>query len=283
MLRCDRARTRNEALVDAEIVPLNRSHATFMRYSSAMQALVSGPMSPIGKRVGRTVLLIAIVVLHLLLVLRLASRSPPESAARPAVLNVFTVPLSSGRGASSPPTKQTAANPAHHNPVVIVHRQSRTANDSPSSADAEAAPQANVAAGGCALARDVGDAIQQDVAAMAELDALPPTIRTSADAVMLWNGEWLDQGAMPRTGNPGSLRRVVEQVVVDAPVECRDAEAIGPVFIPIPERDHTVMIVIGSGIWRWVQLLAPATACAATDQATCPPLELPTANEQSVQ
>lgn len=249
-----------------------------------MQSLDSGPMSSIGKRVGRAVLLIAIVALHLLFVLRLASRFPLESAARPAVLNVFTVPLASGRGASPPPIKQTVANPAHHNPVVIVHRQPRTATDSPSSVDAEAAAsQASVAASGCALARDAGDAIQQSVAAMAELDALPPTIRTSADAVMLWNGEWLDQGAMPQMGDSGSLRRVVEQVVADAPVECRDAEAIGPVFIPIPERDHTVMIVIGSGTWRWASLLAPATACAATDQATCPPLESPTANEQSVQ
>ena len=227
-----------------------------------MQLLNSGPMSSTGNRVGRAVLLIAIVALHLLLVFHLASHSPPEPNARPAVLNVFTVPLSSGRGASSPPIKQTVASPAHRFPVVIVHPRSPTATDSPPSEEADVMPQSGVAAGGCALARDAGDAIQRDAAAMAELDALPPAIRTSADAVMLWNGEWLDQGAMPGGRDAGALRRVVEQVVADAPVDCREVEAIGPVFIPIPERDHTVMIVIGSGTWRWAQLLASPAASA---------------------
>ncbi len=228
-------------------------------------------------------LLIVIVALHLLLVLWLAGRPRTEAQTRPAVLNVFTVSSANAHDTSAPQASHKAATPHHSIPVAIAHRQSPPATNLPSSTASDMVPKAGVAPGGCTLARDAGAAIQQDAAAMAELDALPPTIRTSADAVMLWNGEWLDQGAMPKTGHAGSLRRVVEQVVADAPVECRDAEAIGPVFIPIAERDHTVMIVIGSGIWRWANLLAPAAACTPINQATCPPLEARTADEQSVQ
>ena len=180
-------RTRNEALVGAAVIPSNRSCEMFVRHSPVMQLLESGPMSSIKIRVGRAVLLIAIVVLHLLLVLRFASR-PTEPTVRPSVLNVFTIPSASGHGTSAPPAKQKQAERPRHVPVVIVHRRSPIVTESPPSANAEAAPHAGVAAGGCALARDAGEAIEHDAAAMAELDALPPTIRTSADAVILWNG-----------------------------------------------------------------------------------------------
>lgn len=95
---------------------------------------------------------------------------------------------------------------------------------------------------------------------MAEIDALPPDVRTSADAILLWNGQWLDPGATSADPNKGSLRRVVEGIVAGMPGECRGVPERGPQFIPVPKGDRTVMIVIGSGAWHWDDMIPPSEA-----------------------
>lgn len=206
----------------------------------------------------RAALLFAIVALHLLLILWLTSSPPLKQVAPPPVMSMFTVSLSSGHGALARPLRKTMAlPPATRLPVLIIPAKLPIVDTSPSPT-ASASLGADTAAAGCALARDAGKAIGQERAAIAELDALPPDIRTSTDAVMLWNGSWLDLGAMPAGIERGALRRVVEGVAANAPPECRNAEAIGPQFIPIPERNRTVMIVVGSGTWHWADLIAPA-------------------------
>lgn len=217
----------------------------------------------------RAILLLAIVAVHLLVILWLASGDRPPRVVPPAGLSVFTVALSSGQGASAQRTQKKAMPPpAIPVPVVIVPGKLR--RDAAPSFEAVSAPlEADASAGGCALAREVGQAIGQNPAAMAELDALPPNIRTSADAVMLWNGQWLDPGIMPAGIDTGSLRGVVEQVVAHASPECREAKASGPQFLPVPEGDRTVMIVVGSGTWRWADLIAPPADCPPTATGTC--------------
>ena len=86
---------------------------------------------------------------------------------------------------------------------------------------------------------------------------------------LCWNGQWLDLGGTAAGIGWGSLRRVVEQVVDAAPAECRNAEALGPWFIPIPEGDRTVTIVIGSGIWHWADLIASSADCPVAASAAC--------------
>ena len=216
----------------------------------------------------RLVLLIAIVTLHLLVIRWLAS-SPPEWIAHPATEDVFTVSLVNGSDtpAEIMPTKAESriATPF---PIPTVLATMPAADASPLSGAGSASPGGETG-DGCTLARDAGEAIGQDPFAMAELEALPPSVRTSADAVMLWNGQWLDLGVMAAGIGRGSLRRVVEQVVENAPAECRNAEAIGPQFIPVLEGERTVTIVIGSGVWHWADLVASSADCLVADAAAC--------------
>ena len=230
----------------------------------------TGSTSSAGDLARRGALLLAVVALHLLLILWLAS-SPPSKRVTPSpAMSVFTVPLSIAHGAAVQPLrKKMAPPPTPRVAVLIVPAKLPIADASLSPTAVIASPGAETATAGCALARDAGQAIGQDPAAMAELDALPPGIRTSTDAVMLWNGQWLDLGSMPAGIDTGALRRVVEQVAADAPAECRDAEATGPQFIPIPERDRTVMIVVGSGAWHWADLIAPPADCAPGGAEPC--------------
>ncbi len=114
---------------------------------------------------------------------------------------------------------------------------------------------------GCAVASAVSAALLADKDAMAELAALPAEVRSDADAVMLWNGAWLDvapeaQMQMAQTPIP-ALKRVVTDTVLALPAECQEVQTAGPQLIPIPEPGRTTMVVIGSGLWRWSNLIEP--------------------------
>ena len=132
---------------------------------------------------------------------------------------------------------------------------------------------------GCSVANAVSAALIADKDAMAELAALPGDVRSDADAVMLWNGAWLDtdpatQMQMASTPIP-ALRRAVSDAVLALPAECQEVEMAGPQLLPIPEPGRTTMVVIGSGVWRWSSLidlpLDPSLDTKATDPAAQSP------------
>lgn len=163
----------------------------------------------------------------------------------------------------------------------------------PSAIKVTAAPAASGSGtgAGCGMAGVIGQAIAADPAAMAALDALPPGIRTEADAVMLWNGGWIDVGGAPPSpqsvassfasqfpplATPGPsrsatmlpsfllsdplapLKQTVVTALAAAPAECRALSVNGPQLIPIAEPSRTTMLVIGSGSWKWTDLIDPA-------------------------
>lgn len=124
---------------------------------------------------------------------------------------------------------------------------------------------------GCSVASAVSAALIADKDAMAELAALPAEVRSDADAVMLWNGAWLGdapaaQMQMVQSPIP-ELRRVVTDTVMALSAECQEVETAGPQLIPIPEPGRTTMVVIGSGVWRWSNLLDPPIGQGATGLA----------------
>ena len=132
---------------------------------------------------------------------------------------------------------------------------------------------------GCSVANAVSAALVADKDAMAELAALPGDVRSDADAVMLWNGAWLDtdpatQMQMASTPIP-ALRRAVSDAVLALPAECQEVEMAGPQLLPIPEPGRTTMVVIGSGVWRWSSLidlpLDPSLDTKTTDPAAQSP------------
>lgn len=174
--------------------------------------------------------------------------------ARPADDGMITISLDEPGGATIVPKHEPApARPTAPAPVAATTEPSIAVDPTlPTAADAGTGAGAMI--GGCALAHDLGVAIARDPLAMAELDSLPVGVRSSADAVMLWNGQWLDIALPPGLAG-GATRRVTEQVVSAAASDCREAQISGPQFVPVPEAGRTVMIVIGSGNWRWAELL----------------------------
>ena len=222
------------------------------------------------ERFQRAALLIAIIAIHLLLLLWLITRPPTVPTVRDPGTGLVLISVSSGQRVAIPTVPKPPPPIVLPTPPIIVPSPLPTPSGEISTSAAEGgAPQAGEA-GGCALAIRTAEAIAKDPAAMAELAALPPAYRTSADAVMLWNGVWLASGpgplAIPATP---SLRRVVEQVVAEATPECRAAPMGGPQFLSIPEEGRTTTLVIGSGTWRWADLQATSTLCPAGDSGAC--------------
>lgn len=195
----------------------------------------------------------AIIAAHLILAAWVVmSGSHYAAARRSPALATFDV-------SKDVPEPDTPAKPA----IVPAEPDMRLAALLPSELTVDAAPPAagSGAGNGCSVASAVGAALLADKDAMAELAALPAEVRSDADAVMLWNGAWLDvapqaQMQMAQTPIP-ALKRVVTDTVLALPAECQEVQTAGPQLIPIPEPGRTTMVVIGSGVWRWSNLLDP--------------------------
>ena len=247
-----------------------------VRGSPQQERSVSAKRSPAidGHPSRRIALLVSIIAVHFLIIAWLMTHAVPEKARAAGRETITSISLSPGDRASAPPQKpvqrpRVAVRKPVPPPLIAMPSISALAPDT--------VGDAGVAGGGhvCQLSADAAAAIQHDPMAMAELAALPPGVRSGADAVMLWNGKWFDQGTpVPEPTGPvstnGSLRLAIEKMVVAAPAACRDEAMVGPVFVPIPEGDRTTLLAIGSGAWRWSDLLSLPATCPDGDLSLCP-------------
>ena len=239
-----------------------------MRYSISPQRTRSSDRR---ERIGRGSLLTAIITIHLLVLLWLLTRPPTVQLARDNGHDLVLISVSPGKRPAPKavvpkPTPQVAMPTP---PIALPSPIPVKSGERTPSPDSIAPPDAG-GAGGCALASVMAAAIAKDPAAMAELAALPPAYRTAADAVMLWNGEWLTiaSGSTALPVAP-SLRRAVEQAVAEAKPECSGAMMSGPQFLAIPEPGRVTTLVIGSGAWRWSELVTSDTSCLGTATESC--------------
>lgn len=119
---------------------------------------------------------------------------------------------------------------------------------------ADAGPLASGDAGpGCRLEAAVGQALQADERTRSALQRLPRSARSVANAIMLWDGAWVPDG--PATaGAFAALRESISAELTAAEPSCRAEVLAGPVFIPVETGGETVVLTVGSGVWRWGQL-----------------------------
>lgn len=120
----------------------------------------------------------------------------------------------------------------------------------------EAAFSAEIAAsvrggGGCNLTGHLREALQRDAILLDGLAALPRDARSVANAVMVWDGAWV--GAQAARGAPMAqhLRDAIVGLLRSAPPVCREADVVGPQFIILDDPRGATVLVLGSGEWRW--------------------------------
>jgi hypothetical protein len=83
-----------------------------------------------------------------------------------------------------------------------------------------------------------------------------------ANAVMLWDGRWIDPD---RIGGPAtivSIQTVLAETLQSQSVACRMELISGPVFLPVENRTGTMVLAMGTGTWRWTDMLTPAPSAA---------------------
>ena len=104
----------------------------------------------------------------------------------------------------------------------------------------------------CDLTQSLAAALVQSPAVLQGLNELPESERSVANAVMLWDGQWPDES---QAGGKALLRALLVKAVSGARADCLIAENRGPVLFFVPENNRTVVLAVGSGVWRWGDLL----------------------------
>ncbi|EGF89247.1 hypothetical protein ABI_45940 [Asticcacaulis biprosthecium C19] len=86
------------------------------------------------------------------------------------------------------------------------------------------------------------------------LAGLPLEHRSVANAIMLWDGGWPDD---THSGGKALLRALLIKAVSSAPEACLDQAQRGPVLFFVPDNGMTAVLAVGSGEWRWGDLIVP--------------------------
>ena len=112
--------------------------------------------------------------------------------------------------------------------------------------------------GACDLTGPVRAALEESVEVEAVLQRMPRAHRSVANAVMVWNVDWvasddrLDREALE------VIRDVVAGTVAAASPECRLQQQGGPRLIVLPGDGENIVLALGSGLWRWQDMLQTA-------------------------
>lgn len=200
---------------------------------------------------GRPSLLLPVVLLHVAVLAWVASEQVAAPTAHPGSgLKTFDVepvqPLS-----AHPPTPRTAVRPP---PIEVPSPPPPVAEPLAALpvAAVESMPLA-MTEGGCDLTDTVQSALRSSESARAALAALPARARSVANAIMLWDGQWIDPASAADRRALVPVQDVVRATVRAASADCRTQLQAGPRLIVMPGPPD-VVLALGSGRWRWDDL-----------------------------
>ena len=104
----------------------------------------------------------------------------------------------------------------------------------------------------CDLTQWLQTALQNNPQSQVALAQIPRPARSVANAMMLWNGRWVEMPAA--AGGLQALRAAVLAGVASAPAACRSEVIRGPVLLTLADPAGSTILAIGSGEWRWDDL-----------------------------
>ncbi len=117
---------------------------------------------------------------------------------------------------------------------------------------------AAAAGGACDLTEPVRAALQANLDVVASLPDIPSDRLSVANAIMIWKTAWLaDDSALDSTA-VAMIRDVVAGTIAAATPECRLQPQVGPRLLLLSGTGDTVVLAVGSGEWRWQDLLETA-------------------------
>ncbi len=107
----------------------------------------------------------------------------------------------------------------------------------------------------CNLTGMLATALAQSSEVQQGLAELPTEQRSVANAIDLWDGQWPEDSS---SGGKGLLRALLVKAVTAARPDCLTVANHGPALFLIPDSHTTVVLAVGSGDWRWGDLITPS-------------------------
>ncbi len=112
----------------------------------------------------------------------------------------------------------------------------------------------------CDLTAPVQAALQSSVEVQDALQEIPTSQRSVANAIMLWDGAWTVMRDRPAASALALVRNLVVQTIAAAGPECRFQVQAGPRLVYLSNDAVTTSLAIGSGQWRWQDVVDTAQA-----------------------
>jgi hypothetical protein len=115
----------------------------------------------------------------------------------------------------------------------------------------------------CDLTGAIQAALESDPKKRDQLALIPPQARSVANAVQLWDGAWVDPDSLGGPAVAEPIRAAIVDVIRQAPPACHDQTLMGPRLFAIADPRGTIIVALGSGQWKWSDLLAPSPTPAS--------------------
>jgi hypothetical protein len=180
---------------------------------------------------------------------------PPPAKPSPALLMVSVLPKPPGApDAAQGGGDDNIVQPSHMVVTAPVFATAAALDNSDLLSESQIAGASGVeeggggGGGGCDLARAVQQALRRDRLVHAAVEGA----NRLGKAVMMWNGDWVRSGGQDGKGL-SAVREAIMWQVAFAPEACRNERLHRPVLLSL--ADGNTRFAIGSGDWRWSDLL----------------------------
>jgi hypothetical protein len=207
----------------------------------------------------RALIAVGSVVGHALVLTVLVGSQPQpreQAEAPPIVVSLVTPPPAPKKAAPPKPQARHLARPAKTPPTVapILAIAGKLSRGDAEVSDAELAGAATAGSGSggggrpCNMAHWLQTELRKDRSVKAALS------ESDGKAIRIWNGDWVRHGEQEGQGL-ATVREAIMWHVAFAPEACRAEPVHGLVLLSLADGPGSTRIVMGSGAWRWSDLL----------------------------
>ncbi len=209
--------------------------------------------------------LLATVAVHagVIALFFLAPPAPLRPMLLTRALSVFDIAASAAAGAESKASQPKRAEPLPTRVAVTLVSSPSMPDDAAVSVPGQG--DTGVVTGACDLTEPVRAALQGNQEVLNSLPTIPRDKLSVANAIMIWKAAWLDEDRQLDATAVAMIRDVVAETIAAATPECRMQPQIGPRLLLLSGTADTVVLAVGSGEWRWQDLLDTANARWSTE------------------